>query len=400
MQALLESISRCFGAPMEGNGPPTHKSDGHIDQVGVLANGETEKNSSHLHKHKHRVDDNDVMDARRRQGRALGLELHDQEWDALFHREGMAKKKAQSGRHTSPSKQRHSRSNRLSPETKQNQASTRPSKKELDMDVGYAEVLAKAREAAKPSRHASPRKTPADRKAEIFRLKRNQRSSFASKILGKDGVAKALCFANPVRGTTGDADDKMNCDQSDIDTLNTADDTISSTLYFESKFNSSMETRPPMPLFSQYKVECEDWKGNALMTIVATGSHQSMHMHRLRNNDGTSRRLFVAADGRQDRNDDIQIVNQEIEFMKSEDGGYRNTKVEQPRKERRSTITKEVVETEISIDNIISQNKETPPPIRPISGSQSTALSSTGSVQTTSFNQGNSFTESQHVVSV
>lgn len=186
-----------------------------------------------------------------------------------------------------------------------------PSKKNRapDVEVGYAEVLAKARRAANPANHRSPtvkRKSPSDRKADIFRSRvYNDASSsagagahssahmggssrgnyFASRFLSNhEGIAKSLCFANPVRDSVELAEEEArlrNANTMGDNTLNTCEDTITSTLYFDAKYSHVVENRPPMPLFNQFKVDTEPGQEDALSQIVATQSHSSLNMIQL-----------------------------------------------------------------------------------------------------------------------
>ncbi|KAL3939378.1 MAG: hypothetical protein SGARI_001393 [Bacillariaceae sp.] len=92
----------------------------------------------------------------------------------------------------------------------------------------------------------------------------------------------ALCFATPVRGTEDEPDEtdmKSVDNNSDTATLNTnGEDTITSTLYFDSKYAHIQETRPPMPLFNQFKIgQAKD----EIRTIMATDSHSSVRMIKL-----------------------------------------------------------------------------------------------------------------------
>lgn len=263
VQALLDSLSRCFGAP----GSVGHHPGSVVGEpLNINANEVTTDNRRRNNRH---VEEGDAQALRRRQGRALGLELHDQEWDALFDRE------------VSPHNNDHSSNNNNN--HKEENEDKCNSKMVPDMDVGYADVLAKAKEAAKPARHATPRKSAIDKKADIFRSKSVPNPSFASRLLGTDVVVKALCFANPVHdcsGTTNRGNDDILSQSNTYDnnTVNTAEDTITSTICFENKYNHQQETRPPMPLFNRYKVECNDWRDNVLLGIVSSGSHQSIHM--------------------------------------------------------------------------------------------------------------------------
>lgn len=258
VQALLDSLSRCFGAPLQGisartamgesNGQNTQSNSG----PGPTLSGKSNRYA----------EDGEALDSRRKQGRALGIELHDQEWDALFADDPGVNRTGGRGEKNDSENNRHSRSKKRGP----------------NMEVGYADVLAKAKEAAKPSKHASPRKV--DRKNDIFRSRSVPNPSFASRLLGHDGFAKALCFANPVHDCSNGGQGITKADSYGANTVNTAEDTLTSTVCFEAKHSHLVETRPPMPLFDRYKVECDETQDNALIGIVNSGSHHSIHMLR------------------------------------------------------------------------------------------------------------------------
>mmetsp|Transcript_20709 Transcript_20709/g.31153 ORF Transcript_20709/g.31153 Transcript_20709/m.31153 type:complete len:253 (-) Transcript_20709:194-952(-) len=122
------------------------------------------------------------------------------------------------------------------------------------------------------------RKSPATLRDEIFRSKD---SEFRDKPVSSGGpgsalkfsVAQALCFATPVVDDT-EEDHSLRITESDCNTLNTCEDTITSTLFFEKKYAHIVENRPPMPLFNQFKVDDK----NELRRIVAADSHNSMKM--------------------------------------------------------------------------------------------------------------------------
>lgn len=169
-------------------------------------------------------------------------------------------------------------------------------------DHDTAKALAQAKLAANPPRYRTKRKRSAQTREEIFRNKngkgRSGSSSYANGKGGKSAAAicgkntstprtdfarllnpsLALCFATPVRGTQEEQEeqDLKSLDHSDTATLNTnGDDTITSTLYFDSKYAHIQESTPPMPLFSQFKIgKAKD----EIRTIMATDSHSSVRM--------------------------------------------------------------------------------------------------------------------------
>eukprot|EP00548_Thalassiothrix_antarctica_P007713 CAMPEP_0194130440 /NCGR_PEP_ID=MMETSP0152-20130528/1476_1 /TAXON_ID=1049557 /ORGANISM="Thalassiothrix antarctica, Strain L6-D1" /LENGTH=257 /DNA_ID=CAMNT_0038824953 /DNA_START=460 /DNA_END=1233 /DNA_ORIENTATION=- len=124
------------------------------------------------------------------------------------------------------------------------------------------------------------RRSPASRRDEIFRSRKSEtRDQPASSVPTNSGrfssVAQVLCFATPIHD--GEEENSILRSESDCNTLNTCEDTITSTLFFEKKYEHIVESRPPMPLFNQFKVDDK----NELRRIVATDSHNSLKMIRL-----------------------------------------------------------------------------------------------------------------------
>jgi len=126
------------------------------------------------------------------------------------------------------------------------------------------------------------RKSPASRRDDIFRNRQHsdntkrgpgEKASSFRTFLDQQGVSTALCFASPIN------EDEIVKSDSDTNTLNTCEDTITSTLYFERKYSHVVEKRPPMPLFNQFKVDTHET--DELRRIVANDSHNSMRMIRL-----------------------------------------------------------------------------------------------------------------------
>ena len=110
-------------------------------------------------------------------------------------------------------------------------------------------------------------------------------SNSLSRLLSNHpNVAQALCFATPVRDEDEEDDLPLNVEPDDDSTLNTCEDTMTSTVYFDSKYAHVVEKRPPMPLFSHFKVSDEE---DHIRKIVATDSHNSLNMIRLFNENST-----------------------------------------------------------------------------------------------------------------
>lgn len=123
---------------------------------------------------------------------------------------------------------------------------------------------------------SSNRSPPSDRKrkrpSDIFRSKKSpskQVNPLSRFLSNHPALANSLCFATPVR----DENEDDNSVVSDTNTLNTAQDTVTSTLYYEqTKLAGLKQKNPPMPLFNHYQVNQD------IRQIVKTGSHSSHKM--------------------------------------------------------------------------------------------------------------------------
>ena len=101
--------------------------------------------------------------------------------------------------------------------------------------------------------------------------------------LGDVGIRRRfpafLCFANPIHDSASEDGDQSlqgNGAEDDIDQNTLGEDTISSNIYFDSKFRNIVESRPPMPLYRAYRVECTETKTDELTRIVKNDSHKSI----------------------------------------------------------------------------------------------------------------------------
>jgi hypothetical protein len=201
----------------------------------------------------------------KRRSRSLGAVLNDTNWEALFSTEGAC----------SPRRNRSTTSN-----------ATKSPVESGGMSLEQAQAVATAKWAAlskplrksslSPSSNSTKRKRTRSRD-DIFRSKREpppHATNVLSRFLSNHPVLmNSLCFATPIRGDSdmGDAASVV----SDSITLNTAEDTITSTLYYETtKLAGLKQKNPPMPLFNSHAVEAKD----DIHTIVATRSHSSFKM--------------------------------------------------------------------------------------------------------------------------
>jgi hypothetical protein len=183
---------------------------------------------------------------------------------------------------TGGSKKKTNRSRQAAPSSSTTAAAAR------DVGMGQAHELAKAKIAS--SAYQKKRKSPTTKRDEIFRSRDVERrdkpepqsNSFSRFLSSHQGnLVTALCFATPVHDE--EEPNEILKTESDCNTLNTAEDTITSTLFFERKYAHIVEHRPPMPLFSDFKVEDDQ---NELRRIVASDSHNSMKMIRLMGEHG------------------------------------------------------------------------------------------------------------------
>jgi hypothetical protein len=275
-QTLFDNVCRCFGHAPANNGG---------GEAGTPLNN---NNISSPQQPIAQVNSTSSAGARRRTNR---LGLKDKQWDELFEK-----------------KQQNGQSNQKSPRNHP----PRPEGYHPGSSVGTenetARALAQAKLAANPPRYRTKRKRSAQAREEIFRSKedRNRSGNRGSASGGRNGYKSsasapqtdfsrllnpslALCFATPVRGTEEEPDeqDLRSVDNSDTATLNTnGEDTITSTLYFDSKYAHIQESRPPMPLFSQFKIgQAKD----EIRTIMATDSHSSLRMIKLMQQQQQSR---------------------------------------------------------------------------------------------------------------
>ncbi|CAJ1963980.1 unnamed protein product [Cylindrotheca closterium] len=224
LQTVFESMCRCFG----------HEED--------LDTGSATNSAQGIH------ESSSQISAKKRASR---LELKDKQWDELFEKT-----------QKSPSKQ------------------SSPTKRTISTSTsGASGGSSKQR-----------KKKPEEVRDDIFRMKAKEDASNSAQ-----GFARlwnpymALCFATPVRGASEEVAAADETDmQSDTATLNTNEDTIASTVYFENKYSHLTETRPPMPLFNQFKIGNEK---DEIRNVMNSDSHSSVNMIRLlaqNNNDNNN----------------------------------------------------------------------------------------------------------------
>lgn len=235
VHAVMDSLCRCFGST------PIHN-DLDLESLSLTSAAADQQRSVPA-----------TPDMKRR---TRSLALQDKQWDALFS------------------------------------ADPRPSSLK-GASLEQAQAVAKAKLAAHPARprlHKRKRSTSRD---DIFRSKKEKSPSTTgaaasssstspapnplSRFLSNHpSLAHSLCFASPIRDSQEPDEfllDPSVC--SETNTLNTAEDTITSTLYYETTKLAGLEqTSPPMPLFDNYCVDERD----DIHAIVGAASHSSARM--------------------------------------------------------------------------------------------------------------------------
>lgn len=271
LQNIFDSVCRCFGTiPGHVNANfGIHPNDSVVEDESNQKN-EISKTSDKEAGNQPAVEASHSEVGKRRTNR---LGLKDQQWDELF-----------------------GDNNKMG-------SARRPPKKagvvlsdqcgDIVTDLGTAHAIAQAKLAANPPRYGGPggsrskRKRSRKTKEDIFRSKdgsnkppangRYQSTTGPTPFTRLIHPSLAMCFATPVRGTEEEAEeaDMRSVDNSDANTLNTCEDTVTSTVYYESKLAHMKETRPPMPLFNQFKIGPSK---DEIHNIVANDTHSSVNL--------------------------------------------------------------------------------------------------------------------------
>jgi len=295
-QSLFENVCRCFGHT------PTSRYGGGLagepmeDSTAPNPNNRGDNNNTNdQSRHSISTVNSDASSVSGRM-RTNKLKLNDKQYDELFDKAHRVSSK--NLKHA----QNANRSSHGQPPRSGGQKSKNGNGDAVTTisDHDTAQALAQAKLAANPPRYRTKRKRSAQTREEIFRNKngKGQGSGKSGSAAGasrsnKNGSSAstpktdfarllnpslALCFATPIRGTEEEQEelDLKSLDHSDTATLNTnGDDTITSTLYFDSKYAHIQESTPPMPLFSQFKI---GHANDEIRTIMATDSHSSVRM--------------------------------------------------------------------------------------------------------------------------
>ena len=245
MQNFVDSLCQCFGTT--GHKPGTGRGSTPLETMGTslrhqhpTAEGQdpSRKNSEIQPRTP------SSMDGKRR---TRSLALMEKQWDVLFAGD----------QHTTTTQQPHRRV--------------------ASMD--QARCMAKAKLAATSAKQHQLRNYKRKRSCgrdDIFRSKQDHavNSNPLSRFLSKNPViSNALCFANPIHSSPDLCD--AGSVVSESNTLNTAEDTITSTLYYEkTKLAGLKQKNPPVPLFNCFAVEPKD----DIHQIVLTHSHSSVKL--------------------------------------------------------------------------------------------------------------------------
>ena len=368
-QNIFDNVCRCFGhVPASSpttSFPPPPGSNTAAAAAAAVSSGSSSSQQQQQQQHNGQLQDGQKQQqptrttpsSRETKKRTERLELRGREYDELFtgkDENGVARRK-----NHPPRPEQHDPYSTKSSRSRGRGGSSRETSSSTSGDVEIAHAVAQAKLAANPPRYggnshnngtyrSKRKRSPTQIRDDIFRNinsmktdavsgREQQQSSVRDEgaknngANGRDGKSTngvggipqpdfsrllnpslALCFATPIRGT--EEEDEAASDVkslgSDTNTLNTnGDDTITSTLYFDSKYAHIHETRPPMPLFNQFKVGMES---DEIRNIVATDSHSSMKMMKLLQEQEQEQQRRDAAASTQDGDDHAMSDNEEI----------------------------------------------------------------------------------------
>lgn len=148
---------------------------------------------------------------------------------------------------------RHTRSLSLKEKTAWEQATSgeQAQRNRRGVSLENAQATASAKGTTKRKR------TRSRSKDDIFRNKKasaQDENPFSRFLSNHPVVMRSLCFATPIRDSDDEQDDAASV-VSESNTLNTAEDTITSTVYYERTKLAGLEQKsPPMPLFHSQSV--------------------------------------------------------------------------------------------------------------------------------------------------
>ena len=359
-QSLFENVCRCFGHTPTSRGTAGEP----FENMSSPDHGDSYTNEQHRQSLSTVNSEASSIAGKRRTNK---LKLNDKQYDELFDKVQRGSSRTSKGGKNSS---RSSTGQPPRPDGQKNKNGNGGGTRSIS-DNDTAQALAQAKLAANPPRYRTKRKRPVQTREEIFRSKNGNRilgstscmngggggkaasaagaSSTASSIPKPDfsrllNPSLALCFATPIRGTEEEQEelDLKSLDHSDTATLNTnGDDTITSTLYFDSKYAHIQESTPPMPLFSQFKIgQAKD----EIRTIMATDSHSSVRMIKIMEQNQQQEQVVV-----RERTSTATTVFEEARRESSSDNGMvQHQQQQQQEKSSRSRNHRVVTQTPAS----------------------------------------------------
>lgn len=228
--------------------------------------------------------------------RTRSLALQDKQWDNLFSQQQV------------PSKLRQNMNDSAVSET-----------------MEQAVAVAKAKLVASQPR--MKRKRSRNSREDIFRSKkpgsvRSERQQHPlNRFLSNHPVlANSLCFATPVKDSSDGEPTEVPMRSnhslvSDTNTHHTADDTVSSTVYYENtKLAGLQQKTPPMPLFDGFQVN----DGSEIHRIVATHSHSSqrvMGMYRREMEEWNNKEVMEFSEEEEEEEELVEVGVEEVPQM-------------------------------------------------------------------------------------
>ncbi|GAX22853.1 hypothetical protein FisN_24Lh138 [Fistulifera solaris] len=290
MQSVLDNLCRCFGSDpannMASNNLATstmEHSDSILESDKPAAPERGDVDTTRQGSNYSRISLPPTPDLKRR---TKSLSLQDKQWDNLF----------------------------VSPETKKH-ARRKTQDDLLDgFSMEQAQAVARAKlEATQPNMN---RKRRRGGKEDIFRSKKPDSRTSVNPVhrflSNHPAIMNSLCFASPVKDSRSHEPTEilLHKDSMQSEAISTADDTVTSTVYYETTRLAGLQQKnPPMPLFDSFQVEDKD--GEEIHRIIATHSHSSQRL----------REMFRQQDWKVDLSDDDEDEedNDEDQVMQEDD---------------------------------------------------------------------------------
>lgn len=300
MQSVLDNLCRCFGtgpSNLASNLAVTSTME-HCDsilesEIGAPGRGDVDTTRQGSNSRGSLPATPDI----KRDRRTKSLSLQDKQWDNLF---------------TSPSPgKKHARRR-----TQEDVLAA------FSMEQAHAVARAKL-QAAQPT---LKRKRRRGGKEDIFRSKkpgssvrsdsRNSLNPVHRFLSNHPAIMNSLCFASPVKDSRSHepAEVPMRKDSMQSEAISTADDTVTSTVYYENtKLAGLHQKNPPMPLFDSFQVEDKD--GEEIHRIIATHSHSSQRLREMFRHNIQDWRVELSDDEEEEEeeeSDEDQVMEDDI----------------------------------------------------------------------------------------